>query len=540
MYQSEWQTGNGFGPSREAEYGGFGAPNHGGGPLREEEEMEYAAHLLGVNSEDELEEFLGDLVKSVAKAAGGFIHGPVGRALTGALKSVAQKALPMVGGALGTMIAPGVGTALGSQLGSAVGGMFEMEYEAEEEAEFETARRYVQLAAAAAHDAAHAPPDIPPPVVAHQALVSAAERVAPELLPQLAGTQRRARAAGPRLGGERHRAAQRPVGAPRPPDHPVRDLTGFGMDTNAIARWALEQEARALLTRLGRVRPFALQETMLPAASLSPAAQIAIERFLIGNRYQLRQEVIGYVRWLRGTGENTSAAEMQRRFTIVRLRFNDVLTQFDLFSELITQRSEHDTGVWLAGLDALAADAMAWPGGSGGQPEAVCYLARGPGAAVRRARTRLPGGGLNPVAIIRVPRERMVGHGVASSLVHEVGHQVAALLQLVESVRPALRAQQQAAESAERAAWDSWYLWVSEAVADAWATSRLGIGSTLGLMSVVGLPAWFVFRANTDDVHPTPWIRVKLSCALGDALYPHRQWRELADAVGGALPGRRP
>jgi hypothetical protein len=309
------------------------------------------------------------------------------------------------------------------------------------------------------------------------------------------------------------------------------------MDTNAIARWALEQEARGLLTRLGLVRPFALQETMLPAASLSPSAQIAIERFLIGNRYQLRQAAIGYVRWLRGTGENTSAAEMQRRFTIVRLRFNDVLTQFDLFSELVTQRSEHDTGVWLAGLDALAADAMAWPGADRGQPEAVCYLARGPGAAVRRARTRLPGGGLNPVAIIRVPRERMVGHGIASSLVHEVGHQVAALLQLVESVRPALRAaQQRAAGPAEHAAWDSWYQWVSEAVADAWASSKLGIGSTLGLMSVVGLPAWFVFRVNTDDVHPTPWIRVKLSCALGDALYPHRQWRELADLWEALYP----
>jgi len=180
MYQSEWQTSNGYGPSGEAGYGG--------GPLREEQEMEYAAHLLGVNSEDELEEFLGDLVKGVAKAAGGFIRGPVGQALTGALKTVAKKALPMVGGALGTMIAPGLGTALGSQLGSTVGGMFEMEYEAEEEAEFETARRYVQLAAAAAHDAAHAPPDAPPPVVAHRALVSAAERVAPELLPQLVGT----------------------------------------------------------------------------------------------------------------------------------------------------------------------------------------------------------------------------------------------------------------------------------------------------------------------------------------------------------------
>jgi hypothetical protein len=308
------------------------------------------------------------------------------------------------------------------------------------------------------------------------------------------------------------------------------------MDANAIARWALEQEARALLTRLGRIRPFALQETMLPAASLSNAAQIAIERFLIGNRYRLRQEVIEYVRWLRAAGESTPAAEMQRRFTIVRLRFNDVLTQFDLFSELITQRSEHDTGVWLAGLDALAADAMTLPGGYYRQPEAVAYLARGPGAAIRRARTRLPGGGLNPVAVIRVPRERMVGHGIASSLVHEVGHQVAALLQLVESVRPALRAQQLAAAPAERAAWDSWYLWASEVVADAWASSRLGIGSTLGLMSVVSLPAWFVFRVNMDDQHPTPWIRVKLSCTLGNALYPHQQWSELADLWEALYP----
>ena len=71
----------------------------------------------------------------------------------------------------------------------------------------------------------------------------------------------------------------------------------------------------------------------------------------------------------------------------------------------------------------------------------VCYLDRGVGAAIRRARTRLPGGGDNPAAIIRVPRERMVGGGIASSLVHEVGHQAAALLGLVSSLRPVLRAQ---------------------------------------------------------------------------------------------------
>jgi hypothetical protein len=42
------------------------------------------------------------------------------------------------------------------------------------------------------------------------------------------------------------------------------------------AGWMLEQEARALLTRLARVKPFALQESMLPAANLLPGSQLAI------------------------------------------------------------------------------------------------------------------------------------------------------------------------------------------------------------------------------------------------------------------------
>ena len=50
-------------------------------------------------------------------------------------------------------------------------------------------------------------------------------------------------------------------------------------------------------------------------------------------------------------------------------------------------------------------------------PQVVCLLARGPGGAVRRARTRLPGGGRNPVAVVLVPRERMVGaNGIGSTV----------------------------------------------------------------------------------------------------------------------------
>src|SRR5262249_42297591 len=138
-------------------------------------------------------------------------------------------------------------------------------------------------------------------------------------------------------------------------------------------------------------------------------------------------------------GLAATPAEAQRRFTMLRLRFNTSLAQFDIFADALTQRSESQTGVWLAGLDTIAADALSLSGGYYNPPSVICYLDRGHGAAIRRARTRLPGGGENPVAIIRIPRERMVGSGIGSSLVHEVGHQAAALLDLVESIRPILR-----------------------------------------------------------------------------------------------------
>jgi hypothetical protein len=311
------------------------------------------------------------------------------------------------------------------------------------------------------------------------------------------------------------------------------------MAMQAMAVRYLEQEARSLLTRLGRVKPFALQETMLPAASLAPAALIAIERFLVSGRYKLHQEALEYLRWLQAEGEGAGAAEMQRRFTTVRMRFNDVLSQFDLFSEVITQRSESETGVWLSGLDVLAADALSLTSPYFDPPQVVCYLARGPGAAVRRARTRLPGGGDSPVAIVRVPRERMVGYGIASSLVHEVGHQAAALLDLVPSLRAALRREAQEAQSNQHPAWRLWERWISEIVADLWSVGKLGVASTLGLIGVVSLPSWAVFRIGTDDPHPVPWIRVRLSCMFGERLYPHPQWRGLSALWEALYPRTR-
>ena len=65
-----------------------------------------------------------------------------------------------------------------------------------------------------------------------------------------------------------------------------------------VASEMLAHEARALLARLARVKPFVITETMVPAAAISPRALTAIERYLASGRRELRARVNAYLKWL--------------------------------------------------------------------------------------------------------------------------------------------------------------------------------------------------------------------------------------------------
>src|SRR5690348_3865927 len=78
--------------------------NSGPGVFSESEEMELAAELLEVNNEQELEQFLGDLIKKAGHAIGSFVKSPIGKAIGGVLKTAAGKVLPIAGGALGGFV----------------------------------------------------------------------------------------------------------------------------------------------------------------------------------------------------------------------------------------------------------------------------------------------------------------------------------------------------------------------------------------------------------------------------------------------------
>jgi hypothetical protein len=166
------------------ETGEFEFEAEGGSVFNEATELELTAELLGISNEAELEQFLGDLIKKAGSAIGKFVRSPVGNALGGILKGAAKAALPVVGGALGTLVGGPAGGALGSTLASKAGQIFGLELEglSGEDREFEVARRFTQFAGEAAKNAALAPANADPQAVAKAAAVAAAKKFAPGLL----------------------------------------------------------------------------------------------------------------------------------------------------------------------------------------------------------------------------------------------------------------------------------------------------------------------------------------------------------------------
>jgi hypothetical protein len=169
----------GFGP----EPGGF-AGRSGGTVFAEDEQETLANGLMDVNSEEELEYFLGDVISGATDAVGKFVSSPTGQAVIGGLKDVAKTALPLVGQWAGSRFGP-AGSQIGQALGTGVAGLLH-EMAAPEELEWEAANGFVKLAAEAAKNAAEAPPGADPHAVAKKAIIEAAKIHAPGLVGPLA------------------------------------------------------------------------------------------------------------------------------------------------------------------------------------------------------------------------------------------------------------------------------------------------------------------------------------------------------------------
>lgn len=224
-------------PQMEAFEGGFGEFEYGqheygqfegGGVFSHEAEMELAHELLSVNSEAELNHFLGKLISRAGSAIGQAVRSPQGQAIGGALKTAARQAITTgakaggesLGGAagqwggqqlgawagnkLGGLVGAqgwgdkgrdlvggwgkSLGTTLGGKIGSGLGNMaanalgLEAEYMEQGEFELAGAQQFVRLAGEVTQQTLGAAPNVPPQAAVQSAMTSAARQLAPGLL----------------------------------------------------------------------------------------------------------------------------------------------------------------------------------------------------------------------------------------------------------------------------------------------------------------------------------------------------------------------
>ncbi len=158
-------------------------------PFSEAEEMEYAAQLLEITDDHELDQFLGDLFRKAGAVVGRVMKTPIGQQLGGLVKGAIKKALPRVGAAIGGYFVPGAGAAVGSQLAAKAGQWLGLELEglSAEDQEYEIAKQLVRLAGTAARHAVATPlTDASAVYAARRALAKAARRYGPGLVRSLA------------------------------------------------------------------------------------------------------------------------------------------------------------------------------------------------------------------------------------------------------------------------------------------------------------------------------------------------------------------
>ena len=159
-------------------------------PFSESEVMELASELLSVSNEEELDLFLKSLWRKVKKVGKSVFSSKLFKKAGRFLKKIAKKALPIAGGALGSIFGvPGIGASVGKFATR----FFEMELEglSPEDQEFEVAKKYVKFAGTVAKNLSKVPAGAPPQKAVKAAIKSAAKKHAPGLVKAQAATKGR-------------------------------------------------------------------------------------------------------------------------------------------------------------------------------------------------------------------------------------------------------------------------------------------------------------------------------------------------------------
>jgi hypothetical protein len=158
-----------------------------GAELSETQELALASEFLEIASEEELEQFLGDLWNRTKAAASQVYNSSAVQSAIPALKAAGRGFLPIAAGKLSDRYFPGSGGMVQAGVQGLADQLLKEQLEglSAEDRELAVARRYVRFALDALDRAAQAPERVPPQVAGQVAIRDAARQHIPGLVPLL-------------------------------------------------------------------------------------------------------------------------------------------------------------------------------------------------------------------------------------------------------------------------------------------------------------------------------------------------------------------
>lgn len=225
----------------------------------------------------------------------------------------------------------------------------------------------------------------------------------------------------------------------------------------------------------------------------------------------------------------TALAELQRRLLALRTRYLRAETTLDFFADAINSRTSGQLAGLLRACDTLAHRSMQQllDPLDRTAPVVLTYIDKGLGASILKAGLRLwDGGEVCPVAAVKITRHNLLR---PTSLIHEAGHQVAALCDWNRELGAALDAGLRSAGADAEVA-HTWAGWASEIAADAFAFAHTGFASVAALHDVVAGDSASVWRHVPGDPHPVSWLRVRLGVVMCRRHFGRGPWEALEAA----------
>ena len=348
---------------------------------------------------------------------------------------------------------------------------------------------------------------------------------------------------GPRPVGQGARRARPPLDRAAASGSPTPRQT---LDT-----WLSVQSLNAL-RHAAALRPFAEGEfgTGGPAPT---SGHLQATNQLIGGLRRGVLELGHRVRLAADAGRQSPTPAVLARTMTLKEQAHDAVRAiekvWDFYFELFGQRQGR-YGFWLDACDQIALDCYQHTWVNLGRARSVpapppfSFMRTGFSPATYRRGIplsrlgRLP----NPFPLIQLPYHRLVNPWTLGAVLHEVSHNLQSDLGL-SGVVPARIERDLLAAGASPEVAATWRGWNRESYADLSGLLLGGPCVVASLMDVVGRSPAAVYAFTPGKPHPTPYIRVLLSCALlrrmgfaEDAARYRRTWTHLYPNPGSGIP----